>query len=537
MKRILSLGILLFLLLPFSSIAVDNDEETSLQLHPDLNRMPVWMNDRVLNETTYDILTNNPNITPERYTVFGIDWDRRRNVTTLIIENDGDVVGAFPQVFREHEMINATTIAVTDYERYVAFWNLETNVQEIIPIPESLQDDSLHHDWEYNALTDTFMFMGRERVQNVTVDGEVRELLEDTIFEFDRAGNILFEWHAHEKLPIDLDQYYKQNITYRGDAEFIHLNGFFWEDDKDYFYLSARHAHTLFKVNKTTGDVIWHLGAWDSNFTLYDIDGNEVESLFHGQHGFKYIGNNRFLLFNNGWQNLIEPDEYRSFFMELEVDEEDMTARVVWQYAAPTDTHYSAHTGDLDNLPNGNRIGVFGGSNNQIRHVREVTPAGEVAWEIAVDSYGMDRVVVFYDRPIIELNAISWSDATLSVDLSTWNSYNNMLEVPATVTLMQNNAVQETVNFEFKRYWQPTLLNLSFTVPTISSTDSFKLVIENEEGLSSVVNLDVSEYVPTSTVSSSSEDSSTSENENSPLFVSIFALPILAILPRYLKRK
>ncbi|MCA9564159.1 MAG: aryl-sulfate sulfotransferase, partial [Myxococcales bacterium] len=85
------------------------------------------------------------------------------------------------------------------------------------------------------------------------------------------------------------------------------------------------------------------------------------------------------LLFDNGM--LGEREWSRA--MEIELNHEQGTAEVVWEYRPDPDI-YARIWGDADRLPNGNTLITFGlrEEEREVTHLIEVTPGGERAWEV-----------------------------------------------------------------------------------------------------------------------------------------------------------
>ena len=106
------------------------------------------------------------------------------------------------------------------------------------------------------------------------------------------------------------------------------------------------------------------------------------EARFYHQHSPELQPNGHLLLFDNGTGRPEAEGGQFSRALELELDEQAMTARAVWSYRHEPDL-YCPIWGDADRLPNGNTLVVFGTrTEGEATRWVEVTPEGEVVWEV-----------------------------------------------------------------------------------------------------------------------------------------------------------
>eukprot|EP00639_Heterosigma_akashiwo_P000421 CAMPEP_0194573568 /NCGR_PEP_ID=MMETSP0292-20121207/9735_1 /TAXON_ID=39354 /ORGANISM="Heterosigma akashiwo, Strain CCMP2393" /LENGTH=974 /DNA_ID=CAMNT_0039424851 /DNA_START=89 /DNA_END=3013 /DNA_ORIENTATION=- len=189
----------------------------------------------------------------------------------------------------------------------------------------------------------------------------------------------------------------EQTFSYLQDG--AHIN-YVTVDDGN-IYLSLRASAALQKVNMETSEIEWVLGGTQSDFTIFDIDGNEYVPTgedtwrdnfgsWHHQHKFQQLDAIHFSLFDN------HVNEEKSFIDDevsrmviLEIDEEAKTAQEV--FAFKTGDQAMIY-GGADVLPSGNVVGssypdfVYPGLEDQSyqQNLWEVTPEGEVAWRVGV---------------------------------------------------------------------------------------------------------------------------------------------------------
>ncbi len=90
---------------------------------------------------------------------------------------------------------------------------------------------------------------------------------EGTVQEIDIAtGAVLFEWHSLDYVPLAESNYaYAPSAT--APYDYFHINSVKLDTDGN-LLISSRHTWTVYKVNRTTGAIIWRLGGKKSDFTL-----------------------------------------------------------------------------------------------------------------------------------------------------------------------------------------------------------------------------------------------------------------------------
>jgi hypothetical protein len=88
---------------------------------------------------------------------------------------------------------------------------------------------------------------------------------EGVVQEIDIAtGAVLLEWHSLGH--VSFSESYAQVPT-SGNFDYFHINSVTLDTDGN-LLISARHTWTVYKVNRTTGAIIWRLGGKNSDFAL-----------------------------------------------------------------------------------------------------------------------------------------------------------------------------------------------------------------------------------------------------------------------------
>ncbi len=211
----------------------------------------------------------------------------------------------------------------------------------------------------------------------------------DRIVQIDDDYNVVWEWNGFDHIDFPLD----------ATDDYTHGNSVTMTDDAVYY--NSRNLHTLFKISRHTGDILWELGE-DLDFAP---DPDHATPWFAHQHAPELQDDGSWLIHDN------DGIASHSRVIQMVIDEDAMTSEIIWEFpgdfsVAPwyTDTWHSGIWGDADRLENGNVLitAAMREFDTQSR-IFEVTPDGEVVWEIllpAVDdslfvvgSYRADRIV------------------------------------------------------------------------------------------------------------------------------------------------
>lgn len=207
---------------------------------------------------------------------------------------------------------------------------------------------------------------------SVYVDGGRKNatVRETVIQEFTPEGDKIFEWRAWDHFEDVLKDLQVENLT-GGYIRFPHMNAIDIDDDGN-IILSSRHLSEVTKINRQTGEIIWRLGGPKNQFTFVndDLNGN------YNQHAVLALGNNHYTMFDNGTSR--NPSVSRG--VEYEIDAENKTATLVWEYRNPDGTEYSHYMGNCQRLPSGNSLINWAISNRP--KATEVTPDGQVVYEM-----------------------------------------------------------------------------------------------------------------------------------------------------------
>jgi arylsulfotransferase ASST len=167
------------------------------------------------------------------------------------------------------------------------------------------------------------------------------QALDATIQAVDLAtGKLVFDWSSAAHIGFSESyQKYAQDAPY----DPVHLNSIdFTPDGK--LLVSARNTWTIYKIDPTTGAIIWRLGGKKGDFTL------DEGTRFAWQHDARTQADGTISLFDDEADPAEAP---QSRGLVLNVDETTRTASVKTQYVHPGRALLAGSQGSFQHLPNG----------------------------------------------------------------------------------------------------------------------------------------------------------------------------------------
>jgi hypothetical protein len=385
-----------------------------------------------------------------------------REFILLILGNDGHVV--LEEYLPENEWISDCPAEFIDPESILVRHSNTTAIYNMTDGSVTLLPFEGHHEFEYNPVNDTF-FTFHYDVRNI----DDVDYLYDTLIEFDREGNVVWSFNASSLMSLEQECPFQDILwTY---PDISHANTIFYDVEDDSIYLMLRNANTFWKIDHSTGDVVWGLGEY-GNFSLYNKWGQLTNNLFFHAHAVERIDENTFILFDNDFHNHTNDLNRDARILEIVIDENTMTANTSWVWTADPD--YSSYLwGDADRLPNGNRLGAFGfivrSTTNYGGRLVEVNEDHDIVWEMSFVNnesywYGMYRVERFQFQPILQLvdSSNRFSEGDVTVDWHTWFNFRPKRDMHGTFELFLDNVLIDEGEVIFDRYWRPTSISHTF---------------------------------------------------------------------------
>jgi len=165
-------------------------------------------------------------------------------------------------------------------------------------------------------------------------------LLDSVVQEIDVAsGDVLLEWRASDHISLEESNAAPAD----GVFDFAHLNAAAVDTDGN-LLVSSRHTWTVYKVDRTTGAVLWRLGGRNSDFAFAD------GAAFSWQHHVRRHPDGTLTVFDNG-AGPVDSEPY-SRGLRLQLDEAAGTASLAQQVVHP-DRFLASAMGSMEVLDDG----------------------------------------------------------------------------------------------------------------------------------------------------------------------------------------
>lgn len=203
------------------------------------------------------------------------------------------------------------------------------------------------------------------------------KMLGDGVLLLDAQGRETWRWNIFDHqdvLPQTAMDPSNCLLHYWGPAyiDWAHLNTVIpVPDDDNALLISSRNLLRIFKIDRTTGEVLWQMGP-DLDFQWLGSPGEiEADYWFRMSHDIQYLSPTRLLMFDNGvcrYQPVCVLGTW-SRALEIEIDETNKTVQLAWEHRVP----FSASQGNVQRHENGNTLIGTGGSSRAI----EVTSADQ----------------------------------------------------------------------------------------------------------------------------------------------------------------
>ena len=206
-------------------------------------------------------------------------------------------------------------------------------------------------------------------VQTVTDGDATRTLLGDPIVELVSDGSYAEVWNIFDHVDPDLEvDYHTRDFGDAGEVEeWSYLNGINYDAQENAYYLTSRTLNAVFKVDRSTGELLWTVANDWGDFTLL---GGE-KPIFY-PHSVQPIDGG-LLVFNSE----DECTTQCSAAAELSMDFDSWEFEESWCYATEDCLVVSA-LGNAQRLSNGNTMLVL----STTGQIDETTSDGSLVWRV-----------------------------------------------------------------------------------------------------------------------------------------------------------
>ena len=294
---------------------------------------------------------------------------------------------------------------------------------------------------------------------NATIEGLI-------IQELDANHNLIFEWKSWDHFHITDNAYFSPWTG--ANLPFIHANAIDIDFD-GHFLVSCRGLDEITKIHRTTGEIIWRLGGTQNEFAFVN------DYPFTHQHAIRSLGNNRYLLYDNGNYSAQYTGTINiSRAVEYELDTNLMEATKVWEFVHP-DSLYTPSIGGVQRLSNGNTLVNFGNLQwlNTGSIVTEVDSNNQIVFQLEYDDggnlYRAQKFDWFFYTP------------TFGCTDSLACSYNALATIDDG-SCGYNTFSYDTLSVSASIVWNGTFLNVS---------GDYSATIINSAGCDSIANLNL----------------------------------------------
>ena len=215
----------------------------------------------------------------------------------------------------------------------------------------------------------------------------------DKFIEIDQSGNVLWEWSIFDYLSLDeYNPYWVEKYMIQWDFggnpnfDWTHSNSVYFDEEEGIVYASIRNLSRIVAIDYSTKDILWHVGDADFMENIFFED----DFGFSHQHSAQITENKNLLFFDNGRFN--EPELSRC--AEIEIDELNQNATLVWEYVLP-ESMLTLSRGECDRLSNGSTLISVGRTGN----VLEVNNGDEIVWHLNVtNDNGVETTIYRSER-------------------------------------------------------------------------------------------------------------------------------------------
>ncbi len=167
-----------------------------------------------------------------------------------------------------------------------------------------------------------------------------------------------------------------------GISEWTHGNSLIYVEEDDAYLLMSRTLDTLFKIDRSTGAILWQLGGRHNEFRP-----SERGILWSHGH-LSHVWDGGLLVFDNQVHS-----GHRSRIVEYAIDEEARTVEQVWEFREPDDA-FVLVLGDARRLEGGNTLASWTTSST----LTEIGPDDRIVWRVdGPEDYDLGRVTWIED--------------------------------------------------------------------------------------------------------------------------------------------
>ena len=254
----------------------------------------------------------------------------------------------------------------------------------------------------------TGYYLTRVDMSKIVTNGNPAALVTGAILqELDAQRNVVFQWRSWDHYPFT-SQWVNSSAAV---ISVFHVNCI-TEDTDGNLLIGA--PNWVKKISRQTGDILWHLGGIENQFTFVGVSQQEGTNDFAG-HDIHRLPNGHVLIYNNS-SSVVGPT---SMAHEYALDEANKIATRM-DIARPTLRLGRPSQGSAQRLPNGNTFIGWGGTSGSRRFLRALKVSGtNVVFQMGFTNSRTTGHRAFRSP----FPSASQANSSSVIDLATDNSY------------------------------------------------------------------------------------------------------------------
>lgn len=248
--------------------------------------------------------------------------------------------------------------------------------------------------------------------------------------ELDGQRNVVWQWRAWDHYPFTQQWV---NSTAAVISEF-HVNCLFLDTDGNLVFSTPDWVK---KINRQTGDILWHLGGAENQFTFVGVTEQEGISDF-ASHDINRLPNGDVLLYSN---SKFGQAGSSSSIHEYALDETNKVAALVWTYT-PQPGISGPFQGSAERLANGNTFIGWGGLPGVTTEACTEVSGTNVVFQMKFDNTNVicyrafrsayppeSQATVVSVKELSSGNSFDFGDTGVSIDVQSGGGGYNILTV------------------------------------------------------------------------------------------------------------
>ncbi len=171
-------------------------------------------------------------------------------------------------------------------------------------------------------------------------------------------------------------------LVANGFTDYCGSNTLSYDPKTDHFLYSLYSAETVVEIDRATGQAVRHFGHIDNAWGF-----DPTDSAFWWQHGAYFTPDGNLLV-----SSIVSQNGSETVVREYSLNETDQVLEEVWSFGEGQGV-YADNMGEAHRLPGGNTLHNYGSGTR----IREVTPEGEVVWDVDWNAENLGRSVPLGD--------------------------------------------------------------------------------------------------------------------------------------------